>query len=159
MKEKLYIKAVNRDTIERFSFVEGIKNPFIIISIASPEMDNAKIKIVDNCRGILFQKYHDVDLNTMNFTDTPYTFYTPEMAFQVINFVETFTLMNSISSIIVNCHLGVSRSTAICAVLSRYFNGTPDESYFFKNYTPNMLVYRTLFNVGRDILTKDGYIT
>jgi len=54
--------------------------------------------------------------------------------------------------VIVHCGMGQSRSPAVAAALSRWFNG--DDSAFFPSagmygrpaYTPNMLVYRVLLN-------------
>lgn len=56
-----------------------------------------------------------------------------------------------ISYLLVQCHLGYSRSPAVAAALSKIFYGS-DSQWFGEKYCPNMRVYRTIINLA----TKTG---
>jgi hypothetical protein len=51
--------------------------------------------------------------------------------------------------LICHCEAGVSRSAAIAAAGSKYFNG--DDSFFFEHYYPNEYVYNMMTN---NVLTE-----
>lgn len=46
---------------------------------------------------------------------------------------------DDVDLICVNCVAGISRSAGVASAISKILNG--DDSYFFKHYLPNMLVY------------------
>ena len=54
--------------------------------------------------------------------------------------------MDEIEWIIVHCEAGVSRSAGAVAALSKLLNG--DDSYFFKHFLPNTLVYKLILKEG-----------
>lgn len=59
---------------------------------------------------------------------------------KLIRFVKKH--LDKIDLIIVQCDAGISRSPGVAAALSKCLNG--DDSYFFKHYLPNSLVYSTI---------------
>ena len=56
---------------------------------------------------------------------------------RIIRFVKKH--LDKIELVIVQCDAGISRSPGVAAALSKCING--DDSYFFKRYLPNSLVY------------------
>lgn len=52
--------------------------------------------------------------------------------------------LTDVSYLLVHCELGVSRSPAVAAALSKIFFKNDD--FFFKNYSPNIHVYRLILN-------------
>ena len=65
-------------------------------------------------------------------------------AYKIIDFVKRN--MNKVDLIYVSCAGGYSRSPAIAAALSLWFNGSDEEYFDGRKYCPNMLVYRTMLN-------------
>jgi len=54
---------------------------------------------------------------------------------------------DNIDDIYVHCHMGVSRSPAVCAALTRIFL-KEDDSFWWREYTPNGIVYGVLLSVA-----------
>ena len=77
-------------------------------------------------------------------------------AYKIVDFVKKN--MNKVDLIYISCAGGYSRSPAIAAALSLWFNGSDEEYFDGRKYCPNMLVYRTILNVldGRDIRLARG---
>lgn len=65
-------------------------------------------------------------------------------AYKIVDFVKRN--MNEMDLIYVSCAGGYSRSPAIAAALSSWFNGSDKEYFDGRKYCPNMLVYRTMLN-------------
>ena len=53
---------------------------------------------------------------------------------------------DNIDQIVVHCDGGVSRSAGCAAAILKYFTGDDSEIFDDKNFYPNMLVYRRVFN-------------
>lgn len=72
-------------------------------------------------------------------------------AYKIVDFVKRN--MDKVDLIYVSCAGGYSRSPAIAAALSLWFNGSDNEYFDGRKYCPNTLVYRTILNVldGADI--------
>ena len=79
-------------------------------------------------------------------------------AYKIVDFVKRN--MNKVDLIYVSCAGGYSRSPAVAAALSLWFNGSDEEYFDGRKYCPNMLVYRTILNVldGRDIRLARGKV-
>jgi len=58
--------------------------------------------------------------------------------------------------IICQCPAGLSRSAGMAAALAKYFNG--DDTRYFKEYLPNMRVYRMVLNALYDTEGKEETI-
>ena len=69
-----------------------------------------------------------------------------QILFSYVNAKEIIDFWNEINSdlLIVHCEAGVSRSPAIAAALTKI--NEEDDNFYFKNYRPNSLVYRTILN-------------
>ena len=83
-----------------------------------------------------------------------------DQAYKIVDFVKRN--MNKVDLIYVSCAGGYSRSPAVAAALSLWFNGSDKEYFDGRKYCPNMLVYRTMLNVldGGDIrLARRGKVT
>lgn len=73
-----------------------------------------------------------------------------EQANMIVAFVKD---CNPEFTILVNCEAGISRSAAVAAALSKFFNG--DDSEMFKRAVPNMFVFRKMLNaLGIDSTSK-----
>ena len=58
------------------------------------------------------------------------------------------SMSDDIETIIVNCEAGISRSAGVAAALANIIN--EDDSRYFKEYLPNMLVYRKILEAAQD---------
>jgi len=121
--------------------------PHVIISITTTPDDQARLPISDMTRGTLRLSFPDLD--------TPDTQYGPDKIFnrshakQILSFVAEHH--PNITTVIVHCDAGRSRSPGVAGALARIYN--EDDTYFFKRYTPNTRVYSTLLEehfVGDD---------
>jgi predicted protein tyrosine phosphatase len=110
--------------------------PSILISISGAIEENAEIKHLDLYEDALFLKFEDKDIGLNVFTELD--------AIQILNLVKSN--LENIKLIVVNCLAGISRSAAVGAALSLILNG--DDKYFFNNYYPNNLVFRTILNTN-----------
>jgi len=125
----------------------------IIISISSPNALTAIIPPNKKCLGILRLVFHDLD-GTNNpsksdytlFTQGKYTLFTEKQAQAILNFVTRYIL--NVEVVICQCEAGISRSAGVAGALSKIING--DDTYIFKNYVPNILVYRTILEVSHE---------
>jgi hypothetical protein len=63
-----------------------------------------------------------------------------EEADKILDFVAD--MYDKVEVFLVHCEAGVSRSPAVAAALTKIYGG--DDSFYFDNYCPNMLVYNRL---------------
>jgi predicted protein tyrosine phosphatase len=118
---------------------------FILISITEPlnvvRFNTENPLLINYCR--------------LNFFDLPEK--TPGVrcfnrkdAKKVLNFIESHK--DNVDTIIVHCHAGANRSSALAAAISKIYNGEDD--WFFSNidFKINKLVYNTVLSVynGRE---------
>ena len=147
------IKVLPRCELEDLVKNGHIDKPCIIISIWSTDekdvlsLSRAKDKIV----GTLTLSFDDVEGYCTGCTPIDEV-----QAYKIIDSVKRN--MNKVDLIYVSCAGGYSRSPAIAAALSLWFNGSDEEYFDGRKYCPNMLVYRTILNVldGRDIRLARG---
>lgn len=133
----------SRHDIQRLSPPFG--TPHIFISISTPGDDAAKIETNEYTLGILRLWFYD--------SNTPFydhiqgrmveesELFNTDQAKQILEFVKKHP---TAERIIVHCDMGLSRSPAVAAALSKIM--TDDDMIFFKRYDPNMRVYRTILN-------------
>ena len=157
------IKVLSREGFEKFESDED----FVAISITDP---NSERVMVDNLFvDILHLNFHDVDTSLVKRKDckkcngTGYVeafknindghcycctdkldlkLFTSKDADDILNFVDYYK--SKVNLIVVHCEAGISRSAGVAGVLSLIYNGT--DEYYFKNYLPNILVYRKILN-------------
>lgn len=114
-----------------------------IISVYTPFSEPANILKNKNTEKILFTSFDDYD----TIIDNHEEFWgRKQILFSYVNAKEIIDFWNEINSdlLIVHCEAGVSRSPAIAAALSKI--NEEDDNFYFKNYRPNSLVYRTILN-------------
>jgi len=126
------IKVFNEDQIKRLK----TNKKHIVISIQDPSCEYVKLPNNKSREGWLRLKFYDFDQITGQKNYDKYLFQRNH-AKSILNF--TLWHKNEIDMICINCVAGISRSAGIAAALSKILNG--DDSYFFKRYCPNMLVY------------------
>jgi len=114
--------------------------PHIIVSISTPEAPPADFITNENTLGVLRMWFYDLDRVIEGYNDhlEPGMFQ-PSQAKEILDFVNAHP---SAERFIVHCDAGMSRSPAVAAALSKILVGEDDG--FFKQYHPNMRVYRTI---------------
>lgn len=121
---------------------------YAIISILSPGSKKLNLYMPSNCLGICSLQFHDVDdIFISNFSawcsERKITPFTEKNAKNILSFVNI--VKNYIEILCVHCEAGISRSAGVAGALSKIYNG--DDSYYFKNYIPNIYVYRVLLQI------------
>ena len=110
---------------------------YAVISIVDPTDNPARLEKDLNRVAVLHTPFRDTDESNGEYRISSFH---SEL---ISKFVTTMVSMN-VNFIVVQCELGISRSSGVAAALSKHFNGA--DSLFFKHYVPNMLVYRTILN-------------
>jgi predicted protein tyrosine phosphatase len=129
------IVVFNEDMIQKFTTNEK----HILISVQDPNYDFVKLpKQISRLAWIGFH-FYDLDKDTEVFPYSRFMF-TSIQARIILDFVALWK--NKVDLICINCCAGISRSAGVAAALSKILNN--DDSYYFKHYLPNMLVYRTI---------------
>ena len=73
---------------------------------------------------------------------------TEDQAMQILIFVRMSVKSHQAETLLVHCLMGQSRSPAVAAAICNVLG--EDDSYFFKKYTPNRKVYRTILQVAHE---------
>lgn len=143
------IVILNRLMAEK---VDGdLDAPHAIISITDPREEDANVGNHPQCKGVLFLKFRDFDLERMSpWTKADLERIYPDEAMtelqaeEVVRFVRD--MQDSIKALVIHCDAGVSRSAGMGAALAKCING--DDQWVFDSplYLPNMYVYRLVFN-------------
>ena len=128
----LNLTVCNRDKAESHNF----QFPHLLISISA---SNDKPKFPKNKNRIAVLSLEFQDLNKP-YKD--YKIFNKKDAYSIFEFLER---NKEIKNIIVHCDAGISRSPGVAAALAKIFNG--DDNKYFKEYLPNMLVYKTMLDV------------
>lgn len=129
------IKVFNEKDIQNYKTDEK----YIVISIQDPNYDFVKLPEQKSRLDWIGFKFYDLDKDTGVFPYSKFVF-TNKQAKEIVCFVEKWK--NKVDLILVNCVAGISRSAGIAGALSKILN--KDDTYYFKKYLPNMLVYRKI---------------
>ena len=129
------IKVFNENSIQTFLTEEK----HIVISVQDPSYDFVKLPEQESRLNFLGLYFYDLDEDTGIFPYSRFVF-TQNHAKIILNFIDTWK--DKVDLICINCVVGRSRSVGIAGALSKILNG--DDTYYFKHYCPNMLVYRTI---------------
>jgi len=127
--------VLNREQIEQYD----TNKKHVVISICDPEANPVEIFLNNPPEGILHLRFPDFDREWKGYKYN-YLLFDKYNAKDILKFVNRYK--DEIELIIINCEAGISRSAGVAGALSKILNG--DDSYFFKHYLPNMLVYRTI---------------
>ena len=119
--------------------------PYIHIAISSPKGGLLYIPSNKFRKMTLYFQFHDLDHDPTGKgvvlgEAKPYHLFNEKDAQRLWYWVSRY--IKDINVIVVNCEAGISRSAGVAAALSKVINGVDD--YYFKQYLPNMLVYRKL---------------
>lgn len=145
----------NRTTIEN---IVPHDVPHVIVSIRSPkDPKEARLPIGKHTLGVCRLTFHDMDDMHM-----AYPHIKEQYEHQCFNRSHAREIVKLIRSnptaqrLLVHCDAGFSRSPAVAAALSKALTG--DDKTFFKRYSPNMRVYRTLLEelMATAEVTKNG---
>jgi hypothetical protein len=134
MKKIIDIQVRSREAAKEF--VDDLPWAAISISTHSQGLPELQTK---NRVGLLQLTFWDIDSEDLEKNKNSFS---KEDADKIINFVGD--MLPKIECLLIHCEMGVSRSPAIAAALSHSLWGPETDKIYFKNYTPNMLVYRTL---------------
>jgi predicted protein tyrosine phosphatase len=129
------ILVTNRMTIERVQF----SIPYAVISISGTRSEPARLPDDPNRVVTLRLKFDDINAPLEGLQH-----FTVVMARRVWNFALECRELN-LPLMVVHCSAGISRSPGIAAAIAKVFHG--DDSYYFKVYLPNSLVYRMLLKI------------
>jgi len=129
------IKVFSEEAIQTFKTDEK----HIVISIQDPRYNFVVLPANTNRLDWVGFWLYDFDEKTGREQYDKFLFNNAQ-ARAIINFVNKWK--DEVDLICVNCVAGISRSAGVASAISKILN--EDDSYFFKHYLPNMLVYRTI---------------
>lgn len=127
--------VLSREQIKQYE----TNKKYIVISICDPEGKLVNIFSNNPPEGILYLRFPDFDKEGEGYKYN-YLLFNKYNAKDILKFVNRYK--DEIELIVCQCEAGVSRSAGVAGALSKILNG--DDSYFFKYYLPNRLVYRTI---------------
>jgi predicted protein tyrosine phosphatase len=135
----MQIKVTNRGLAEVLKF----DIPYIVISIYSTGSEPANLPKHPTCLDVLSIHFDDLaeDITTKELT---YLAITEQQANQIWTFIANYN--NTAELILIHCDVGVCRSPAVAAAISKVYTGE-DRQWFEKPYLPNMKVYNTMLKV------------
>ncbi len=136
--------------------IEAVKPhdvPHLIVSIRSPkDPQEARLPTNKHTLGVCRLTFHDMDDAHMAHPALKEQYeaecFGKKQAQQIVTLVRANP---GAQRLLVHCDAGFSRSPAVAAALSKALTG--DDSLFFKRYSPNMRVYRTLLE---ELMTTTG---
>jgi predicted protein tyrosine phosphatase len=115
--------------------------PFAAISVSTHAGEWPQIS-EENRVGLLRLDFADKDMikETTPEVIAKYNLFRPDQAQQILDFIgENW---DKVEAFLVHCEAGLSRSPAIAAAITKIAGG--DDAYYFRHYTPNRYVYRTI---------------
>ena len=127
----------SRKMVENYSTEEKHIN----ISISDIENPNAKLPKLESRVDALFITC--ADSGKVGYKVVEADLFNKSLARVVWKFVDKYK--DEVDLIVVNCELGISRSSGMAAAISKILNG--DDMDFFKYFIPNMDVYRKMMEV------------
>ena len=145
------ISVVSKCIIEKTKF----DSPHIVISMADDEEYFPEIP-EKNCKGVLKLAIWDSEdgetfrsMFNYNALEIPKDkIFNNVHAKEILKFI--FKHLNDVSLIVCQCDMGLSRSAATAAALSKILNGN-DEEFFKPPYIPNKLIYATILDEYRSM--------
>ena len=132
---RIRLRVCNRHEIQSFIPFQN----YIVISVSTLGDAPPKIPAPENRKGLLRLVFHDSDVDMPEIGIERFTLF---QANEILEFVESHK--EEIELIICQCDAGRSRSAGIAAALAKILHD--DDDFFFRKYTPNMRVYRTILD-------------
>lgn len=116
--------------------------PWACISISSP-MESHPVISRDNLVDLLQMKFYDAEFERPEY-DHEFMF-NRNHAEQILDFVDR---IDKVDILMIHCEAGMSRSPAVGASIAKLrWN---DDQIFFDKYTPNMMIFRQIMNLGME---------
>lgn len=135
-EKKTKLLVLSRSMVEKYHPEE----PSILISIANYKQEPAQLLHRDEFIDVLFLQFDDIYPKEKE--TFPYLILISEKeAVQVWEFLEKHKTVNTI---VVNCQAGISRSSAVTAVIALHL--LDEDDLFWKAYHPNYHVYRIMLD-------------
>ena len=120
---------------------------FAVISIQEypKEMMGIQYKSGGHCKAAINMWFSDITDKTREDKEKYIKLITSEDATQIKLFVDSLD-KESLDTLIVHCNMGISRSAAVAAAISKVLTGN-DSEFFKGKFVPNMTVYYTVLRV------------
>lgn len=132
------IKVMNRKNAIKLSYkIPNDSKKYAIISISELSDPSPHFNHSSNLISVLKLNFDDVDKN-----ENGNYCMTEKDAKKIAEFIRYFA--PKIDCLVVHCLAGRSRSAACAAAISKWY--FEDDSLYFQQYNPNMLVYRLTLN-------------
>jgi predicted protein tyrosine phosphatase len=133
----------NRQMIE---LIEPYDDPHLIVSIRTPgDPKEVRLPLNAHTLGVVHLQFHDLNDAAMAHVEIRDQYeaqcFNQDHARQILWLVKAFP---TAERLIVHCDAGLSRSPAVAAAFSKILTG--DDSRFFKQYSPNSRVYRSILD-------------
>ena len=129
--------TLSEQEIKNTRIYNSIRDKHIVISITGG--DSQETSIPPNLGRVaeLHLKFDDI-----SDIDDSFLYFNRAQAEEIIDFLDKFC--NQISTVVVQCHAGLSRSVGVAAALSKIINNYDDN--IFTKGIPNMFVYTTILD-------------
>lgn len=139
------ILVFSRETVQEFV----TDNPYLWISVRDPGSQALGIPNNPNLVAALLLDFEDLDIEPklLNNSDLkPFTTEDAKSILKVLQVTEKY-----INTIVINCEVGISRSSAIAAALAKILDQS-NERFFNPQgpYRPNKYIYKTLLDTYMD---------
>jgi aminoglycoside phosphotransferase len=119
------------------------EEPYIVISITTPKLPQAKLAESEYRKGVLRLQFDDTgDYGQPLRENVPFS---KVHAITILSFIEAHRA--EISHVVVHCEAGASRSPAVAATICRLRGG--DDSRFFADFSPNLYVYEQFLGFAK----------
>lgn len=136
---KHYFTVVDLATATNKNFIDTIDVPFVIISIASPELETYRIPSNSHCKDILYLRFHDIlnngNIRSLNEVGDKIVPINKEHIKKILDFAKKY---NYIKDWLLHCEAGMSRSPAVALALSEIMNGKDGYEIYVKTLYPKI---------------------
>ena len=124
--------------------------PHAWVSIYTPRDVPAALRTNDRTVGVCVQRFHDLDDRAVEAGAVEDwvepDLFSDEQAGELAAFLRK--VWGVADKLLIHCDAGISRSPAVGAAALKHFTG--DDSWIFRDYYPNMRVFRKLLNALHD---------
>lgn len=129
--------------------------PHVVVSISTPGDKAARCNANERTLAVLCLWFGDYDAYHRKhglIADEAH-YFNKEQARRIIDLVRSNP---TAEAFVVHCDAGFSRSPGVGAAMSLVVNGRGTDAWFFRDYSPNMYVYRTILDEALGSITQAG---
>jgi len=143
--------VLSRREIEKFT----TEQMHVVISVSDPDQEKVNLPESGFRLDTLHLSFHDLDRIPKTKPERRILGYMIISAKDAKNIVEFFCkYKDKVSLVICQCEAGICRSAGIASALAEIAG--QDSQPFFRQYIPNMLVYRTILETAFDMDVLGG---